>query len=74
MKTTDAVRKVMEEQGIGVNQMAYSMNKSPRLVSERLSQENISISKLMEMLRVLDYKVAILPRKATLPEGGYDIE
>lgn len=50
------------------------MEKTPRLVSERLSQENISIAKLREILRVLDYKVVIVPREARVPEGGYEVE
>lgn len=74
MKTSEAVREVMKDKGIGVNQMADRLDKSPRLVSERLSQENISITKLREMLRVLDYKIAILPRDTKLPEDAFEIE
>lgn len=74
MKTSEAVREVMKDKGIGVNQMADRLDKSPRLVSERLSQENISITKLREMLRVLDYKIAILPRDTKLPENAFEIE
>lgn len=73
MKTGDAVRAVMKTKEIGVNQMAARLNKSPRLVSERLSQENISITKLQELLRVLDYKIVILPRTARLPEEAYEL-
>jgi signal recognition particle subunit SEC65 len=74
MKTSEAVREVMKDKGIGVNQMADRLDKSPRLVSERLSQENISISKLREMLRVLDYKIVIVPRDCKVPDDGYEIE
>jgi len=73
MKTSEAIREVMKAKEIGVNQMADRLGKSPRLVSERLSQENISIAKLQEMLRVLDYKIAIIPRDARLPKDGYVI-
>ena len=74
MKTTEAVREVMKIKQIGVNQMADRLGKSARLVSERLSQENISITKLQEMLRVLDYKIVILPRESRIPDGGYEVE
>ncbi len=74
MKTTDAVRSVMKEEGVGVNKMAARLNKPSRQISERLSQENISIAKLNEMLRVLDYKVLIVPREAPVPKGGYEVE
>ena len=46
MKTGDAVREVMKIKEVGVNQMADRLGKSPRLVSERLSQQNISNTKL----------------------------
>lgn len=74
MKTGEAVRKVMTNKNIGVNQMAGRIDKTPRLVSERLSQENISVAKLREMLCVLDYKVVILPRESRIPDGGIEIE
>lgn len=74
MKTGNAVREIMKVQEIGVNQMAARLGKTPRLVSERLNQENISIAKLQEMLRVLDYKVVIVPREVRVPEGGFEVE
>ena len=74
MKATEAVREVMKEQEVGVNKMAARLDKPSRQISERLSQTNISIAKLTEMLRVLDYKVVIVPRNASLPKGGYEIE
>lgn len=74
MKTSEAVREVMKQKEIGVNQMADRLGKSARLVCERLGQDNISISKLREMLRVLDYKVVIVPRDAKVTDGGFEIE
>ncbi|MBS1412889.1 MAG: hypothetical protein HPZ00_06230 [Christensenellaceae bacterium] len=74
MKTTDAVREIMKAKGIGVNKMADRLNKSSRLVSERLSQDNISIAKLQELLRVLDYKVIIVPRETRLPANSFEVE
>ena len=74
MRTVDAVREIMKAQDVGVNKMANRLNKSSRLISERLSQENISISKLTEMLRVLDYKIVLLPTETHTPKGGYEVE
>lgn len=74
MKTGNAVREVMKLKEVGVNKMADRLGKSPRLISERLSQDNISITKLNEMLRVLDYKIVIAPRDAKTPENGYEVE
>lgn len=74
MKASDAIREVMKNQGVGTNKMADRLNKPARLVSDRLSQENISIAKIDELLRVLDYKVLIVPRETRVPEGGFEIE
>lgn len=74
MKTGNAIREVMKKNEIGVNQLADRMGKTPRLVSERLSQENISIKKLNEMLRVMGYKTLIVPRETRVPTNSFEIE
>lgn len=74
MKTGDAVREVMKLKEVGVNQLADKMGKSPRLVSERLGQENISVKKLNEMLRLMDYKILIVPRDTQTPIDSFKIE
>ena len=74
LKASEAIREVMSLQGVGTNKMADRLNKPPRLVSDRLSQDNISVAKMDEMLRVLDYKIVIVPREARVPEGGFEIE
>lgn len=74
MKTSEAVRSIMKESGIGVSALAGRLDKTPRLVSERISQENISIAKLREMLIALDYKIVIVPRNAKIPENGFEVE
>ena len=74
MKAKDAIRKVMELQNIGTCKMADRMGKPPRLVSDRLRHDNISILKMNELLRLLDYKIVIVPKEARIPEGGYEID
>lgn len=74
MKATEIVREIMKAQEVGLNKMASRMGKQPRLVSDRLAQENISIDKLNELLQVLDYKVLIVPRDAKRPAGAYEVE
>lgn len=64
----------MKLQGVGTNKMADRMNRPPRFVSDRLRLENISFEKADEMLRLLDYKIVIVPREARVPEGGFEIE
>lgn len=74
MKTTDALRQIMKEQNVGVAKMAGRLNIRQNTMSERLTQQNLSVAKLNEMLRVLDYKVVILPRETTIPKGGIEID
>ena len=74
VKAGDAVREVMKLNEIGVNQLADKMGKSPRLVSERLAQENISVKKLNEMLRIMGYKTVIVPRGTRPPADSFEIE
>lgn len=74
MKTTDALKKIMQTQGIGTNKLADRLGKRPTVISERIHQENISISKLNEMLKVLDYKIVLVPRETTEKEDWVRIE
>lgn len=74
MKAGDAIKKVMEEQGVRVSQIAYMTGKKSNVISERLSQENISVGKMLEMLRVLNYKIVIMPRDTKMQDGWYEVE
>lgn len=74
MKAGDAVREVMKLKETGVNQLADRLDKSPRLVSERLGQENISVKKLNELLRLMDYKILIVPRETQTSPNSFEIE
>ncbi len=74
MKATDAVREIMKEKNISLGQMANTLDTSVRLVSDRLRMPNISLSKLRDLLRVIDYKIVIIPRTTRIPDGGYEIE
>lgn len=74
MKANEAVRKAMEETGTKVADIAFMTKRKSNVISERLTQDNISIDKLNEMLRVMNYKIVVMPREVRLPEGGYEVE
>ena len=74
MKTTEALKTIMGKQNIGTNKLADRLGKRPTVISERIHQENISISKLNEMLKVLDYKIVLVPRETTEKEDWVRIE
>lgn len=74
MKATEAIREIMKEEGIGVTKLADRLGKGKNVISERLRQDNISMEKLGEILRVLDYKVVLIPRDMVTPKNGYEIK
>ena len=74
MKATEVIREVMKEKEVKPSTLAARLNIKNNVLSERLGQKNISMEKLNEMLRMLDYKVVIVPREARIPDGGYEVE
>lgn len=74
MKASEAIRKVMELTETRVADIAFMTNKKQNVISERLTQENISVAKLNEMLRVMNYKIVIMPRETRIPDRGFEIE
>jgi len=74
MKTTEALKTIMQKQDLGTNKIADRLGKTPSTISDRIHQENISVSKLNELLRVLDYKIILVPRETTEKEDWVRIE
>lgn len=74
MNVITAIREIMKIQSVGVNKLADRLGIKQNVLSMRLKQENISINKLTGILRMLDYKIVLLPREARVPEGGFEIE
>lgn len=73
MLAVDIIREIIKSQELGVNEYSRRLGKSPRLVSDRLHHPNISIDKLQEMLRVLDYKILIVPGDRRVKDGEYEV-
>lgn len=74
MKATQALKKVMEMREVKPAVLCDRLNIKSNVLSERFKQENISVAKLNEMLKAMDYKIVVVPRDARVPEGGIDIE
>ena len=74
MKATEIVRIVMKSKSVKVAALSDMLKIKSNVLSERLSQDNISITKLDEMLRLMDYKILIVPRDTTEREGWYRAE
>jgi predicted DNA-binding protein (UPF0251 family) len=67
--------KLMEEQNVGITELAVKMNIKPATLWDRLKSpktKNLTVGKLNEMLRALGYEVVIMPRaKAGRIDGAY---
>ena len=70
----NAVREVMKLRRMRLIDVAERLGVRASLIADRLGQENISIGKLEDILRVMDYKIAIVPKEAKLPDGAIYIE
>lgn len=74
MKTGEAIKSIMKMRGIGVSALARILGCSQPAMSGRLKQDNISIAMANDMLKVLDYKVVLIPASTKPKEGWYEVE
>lgn len=74
MFAVEAIKKIMEIRDIRNKTLCDRLKIKSNVLSERLKQTNISVSKLDEMARVMDYKIVLMPSDAPTPKGGFEIE
>lgn len=74
MNTRECLKAIMEIKGVGTNKLADRMGKPPRFVSDRIRSNNIGIAHLNELLRMLDYKIVLMPRDVREQEEWFRIE
>jgi len=77
MKAMEALKTIMEKTGYGTNALWEAMGNdktTANRLSQRFKQENVSVKKLDEMLRVMGYKVVIMPSNEATPKNGIKIE
>jgi hypothetical protein len=74
MIAMEAVKEIMKLKDIRPAVLCDRLKIKSNVLSERFKQKNVSVEKLNDMLRAMDYKVVVVPRDTRLPEGGYEIE
>jgi hypothetical protein len=74
MIAMEAVKEIMKLKDIRPAVLCDRLKIKSNVLSERFKQKNVSVEKLNDMLRAMDYKVVAVPRDSRLPEGGYEIE
>ena len=74
MIAMEVIKEIMKLKDIRPAVLCDKLNIKSNVLSERFKQKNVSVEKLNEMLRVMDYKIVAVPRDARIPDGGYKIE
>jgi hypothetical protein len=74
MIAMEAVKEIMKLKDIRPAVLCDRLKIKSNVLSERFKQKNVSVEKLNDMLRAMDYKVVVVPRDSRIPEGGYEIE
>ena len=74
MIAMEAVKEIMKLKDIRPAVLCDRLKIKSNVLSERFKQKNVSVEKLNDMLRAMDYKVVVVPRESRIPEGGYEIE
>ena len=74
MKATEAVREIMEKSGMKFSVLMDRLGIGSNVLANRLNQDNISVKKLNEMVRMMDYKIVLVPRNSRVGADSYEIE
>jgi hypothetical protein len=74
MIAMEAVKEIMKLKDIRPAVLCDRLKIKSNVLSERFKQKNVSVEKLNDMLRAMDYKVVVVPRDTRIPEGGFEIE
>ena len=77
MTGREIIKQIMEEQGVSNAELAAKLNITQAALWDRLNNKkvkDIPLSLMSEMLRMLDYKIQIVPRETRTPEKGYKVE
>ena len=76
MTSKEIVKAIMEEQGLSNADLAHMVGIKPTAMWDRLNNTSIkdlNVALLRVMLRVLGYKIQIVPREKKLVDGGYEV-
>lgn len=76
MKSREAIKTIMREQGVGVSVVGSRLGIPQQKVWDRLNYRinDIRTENAAEMLRVIDYKLVAVPRSTRTQDGWYEID
>ena len=73
MTASEAIKEVLKLKELNQAKLSDMLNIPLKTQNERLRHKNISVNKLDETLRVMGYKIMVVPRE-TKVENGFDIK
>nr|DAQ27791.1 MAG TPA: Regulatory protein [Caudoviricetes sp.]DAT71737.1 MAG TPA: Regulatory protein [Caudoviricetes sp.]DAZ45051.1 MAG TPA: regulatory protein [Caudoviricetes sp.] len=73
MTASEAIKEILKLKELNQAKLSDMLNIPLKTLNERLRHKNISVNKLDETLRVMGYKIMVVPRE-TKVENGFDIK
>lgn len=61
MIAMEAVKEIMKRKEVRPSTISEALGIKSNVLSERFKQKNVSVSKLNEMVRLMDYRVVLVP-------------
>ena len=74
MITMEAVKEIMKRKEVRPSTISEALGIKSNVLSERFKQKNVSVSKLNEMVRLMDYRVVLVPSDKPLDDDCIEVE
>ena len=73
MTASEAIKEILKLKELNQAKLSDMLDIPLKTLNERLRHKNISVNKLDETLRVMGYKIMVVPRD-TKVENGFDVK
>lgn len=73
MTASEAIKEILKLKELNQAKLSDMLDIPLKTLNERLRHKNISVNKLDETLKVMGYKIMVVPRE-TKVENGFDIK
>jgi len=74
MIAMEAVKEIMKRKEVRPSTISEALGVKSNVLSERFKQKNVSVSKLNEMVRLMDYRVVLVPSDKPLDNDCIEVE
>lgn len=74
MIAMEAVKEIMKCKEVRPSTISEALGIKSNVLSERFKQKNVSVSKLNEMVRLMDYRVVLVPSDKPLDDDCIEVE